>query len=112
MLFRSTHFDDLIRSSRMNCQFFHTFMFWALEGDASSHRFSLANADQTIRDVESMGRGLGLGSELAASVGAIYHRALDHGMAGADLPELPRSAALDAGIDLRPLVERLGGTAL
>ncbi|MEO7223778.1 MAG: NAD(P)-dependent oxidoreductase [Devosia sp.] len=96
-------FDDLIRTSRMNCQFFDTFMFWTLEGDSSSHRFSLQNADRTIRDVEQMGRGLGLESELAASVGGVYHRAIKHGMAQADLPELPRSAALDAGIDLRPL---------
>ena len=101
------HFDELIRTSRMNCQFFHTFMSWTLEGDASSHRFSLRNADRTIRDVEEMGRRLGLESNLAASVGAIYHRAIEQGMAVSDLPELPRSTALDAGIELRPLLASL-----
>lgn len=102
------HFDELIRTSRMNCQFFSTFMSWALEGDSSSHRFSLYNADRTIRDVEEMARGLGLESELAASVAGVYHRAIVHGMAEADLPELPRSTALDAGIELRPLRGWLG----
>lgn len=106
------HFDDLIRTSRMDCKFFDTFMSWTREGDSSPHRFSLSNADHTIRDVEAMGRDLGLESDLAASVGGVYHRALENGMAGADLPELPRSTALDAGIDLRPLVDGGGGTTL
>jgi 3-hydroxyisobutyrate dehydrogenase-like beta-hydroxyacid dehydrogenase len=97
-----SHFDQLIRTSRMDCQFFHTFICWALSGDPSAHRFSLRNADETIRDVEKMSRALALGSELAASVGEIYHRAIAHGMGDAELPELPRSTALDAGVPLRP----------
>ena len=101
------NFDQLITTSRMDCRFFRTFMSWTLEGDASPHRFSLQNADHTIRDVEDVSRRLALGSELAAAIGGVYHRAIERGMGGADLPELARSAALDAGIDLRPLARPL-----
>jgi 3-hydroxyisobutyrate dehydrogenase-like beta-hydroxyacid dehydrogenase len=96
------HFDQLIRTSRMDCQFFHTFISWALNGDATVHRFSLRNADETIRHVEGMSRTLALGSELVAAIGEIYHRAIARGMGDAELPELPRSTALGAGVDLRP----------
>jgi len=101
------NFDQLITKSRMDCRFFRTFMSWTLEGDASPHRFSLQNADHTIRDVEEVSRRLDLSGALVAAIGGVYHRAVDRGMGEADLPELTRSAARDAGIELAPLTRPL-----
>lgn len=101
------NFDQLITTSRMDCRFYRTFMSWTLEGDSSPHRFSLNNADHTIRDVEDLSRRMELGSELAGAIGGVYHRAIEHNMGTADLPELTRSTALDGGIELRPLTRPL-----
>lgn len=96
-------FDELIRSSRMDCKFFETFMGWVTRGDSDSHPFSLSNADHTVNDVARFSASLGLEGGLIRSIAAVYDSAVRKGMGGANLPVLPRSVALDAGIDLMPL---------
>lgn len=96
-------FDELVRSSRMDCEFFRTFMGWTLDGNSESHQFSLANASRTASDIVEMTHGAELRGDLIASIASIYKRAVAQGMGECNLPELPRSVAEDARVELRPL---------
>jgi 3-hydroxyisobutyrate dehydrogenase-like beta-hydroxyacid dehydrogenase len=95
-------FDQLLRSSRMNCAFYDTFIGWALHGDPSSHRFALDTAHHSIDDIVGLSRSLGLEGGLAHAVSKIYRDAVRQGYGGAMLPELPRSVAEKSGIDIGP----------
>lgn len=95
-------FNELIRSSRMDCEFFHTFMGWALEGDSQTHQFSLNNAAATAADIVALTSEAGLKGDLIASIASIYERAVSGGMGDHNLPELPSAVAKEAGVDLRP----------
>lgn len=96
-------FDQLIRSSRMHCAFYDTFMSWSLTGDADAHRFSLETALHTITDVAEFARSLDLKNTLAASIRDVYSVAVAAGNGQAMLPELPRFVASANGIDLAPV---------
>jgi 3-hydroxyisobutyrate dehydrogenase-like beta-hydroxyacid dehydrogenase len=96
-------FDQLIRSSRMHCPFYDTFMGWARDGNADSHRFALSTALHTISDVNSLGQAVAVRGILAASLQQIYGDAVAAGFGDAMLPELPRSVAAASHVDLRPL---------
>lgn len=95
-------FDHLIRSSRMNCEFYDTFIGWALRGDANSHRFSLRMALHTISDVVTLSRSLDLKSDLALSVRDSYRQAVTVGDGDAMLPELARVVAAANGVSVTP----------
>ena len=99
-------FNNLISSSRMDCEFFRTFMGWTIDGDATTHNFSLANANHSVRDIAALSNELGLGSDLIESISAIYARAINNEMGAANLPELPRSTAAAAGIVLSPVKDK------
>jgi 3-hydroxyisobutyrate dehydrogenase-like beta-hydroxyacid dehydrogenase len=96
-------FDQLLRSSRMHCAFYDTFMGWALEGDAKRHPFALDTAFHTITDAVDYARSLGLNGRLAASVCDIYRSAVAQGDGAEMLPTLPRSVGAANGVELRPL---------
>ncbi len=95
-------YDDLVRSSRMHCGFYDTFIGWALDGDADSHRFALDTALHTISDVAAFARSVNLKSRLAAGICDVYCQAVAAGDGEAMLPELPRSVAKASGVDLKP----------
>jgi len=99
-------YDDLMRSSRMHCSFYDTFIGWALEGDADSHQFALDAAFHTISDIVGFSQALNLRGGLASSIRDIYRHAIDAGDGNAMLPELPRSVASANGISLLPGRER------
>jgi 3-hydroxyisobutyrate dehydrogenase-like beta-hydroxyacid dehydrogenase len=99
-------FNSLISSSRMHCEFFRTFMGWTIDGDATTHNFSLANANHSVHAIAVFSNELGLGSNLIESIAAIYTRAIKNEMGTANLPELPRSTAAAAGIVLSPVKEK------
>jgi 3-hydroxyisobutyrate dehydrogenase-like beta-hydroxyacid dehydrogenase len=95
-------FDQLVRSSRMHCAFYDTFMGWALSGDAGAHRFALDSALHTISDVTKLGRAVTVSGKLAAAVQDIYSDAVVRGYGQSMLPELPRAVAEANGFDLHP----------
>ena len=95
-------FDELIRSSRVDCALFHTFMGWALDGNKDSHKFSLQNCLKDTTYAKEFSTSLGLPGPLAAAVQAVYAQAIAAGYGGANLPELPRSTAAAAGVPLVP----------
>ncbi len=95
-------FDDLISSSRMNCEFFQTFMGWVRKGDSSTHKFSLKLAEHTISDVQGLAEKIGLESELLQSITDVYKKTLSLGFEEENLPELPRAVAQSKGMALRP----------
>lgn len=95
-------FDGLIRSSRMHCAFYDTFMGWALSGDPSTHRFALNAALHSISDIKEFSGSLGLRGRLVAAVSDIYSETVDLGRGEALLTELPRSLAELEGIELFP----------
>jgi 3-hydroxyisobutyrate dehydrogenase-like beta-hydroxyacid dehydrogenase len=95
-------FDDLVRSSRMHCAFYDTFIAWALTGDRKSHPFALDNALRTISDVLAFSRSLQVRDELASCLRDVFADAVADGFGGAMLPELPRAVAKANNIDLKP----------
>lgn len=95
-------FDELIGSSRMNCEFFQTFMGWARSGDATTHRFALSLAEHTVGDALAFAEQSGLDMHLIQAVRDIYSTAVAQGLGEANLPELPRSVATANAVDLQP----------
>jgi 3-hydroxyisobutyrate dehydrogenase-like beta-hydroxyacid dehydrogenase len=95
-------FDGLIRSSRMHCAFYDTFMGWALDGNKDSHPFALGTADHTVADVDALLRDAGMKAPLAAAIRETYQAAVAAGYGDAMLPELPRFVAEANGLALRP----------
>ena len=96
-------FDQLVRSSRMHCPFYETFMGWARDGDSSSHQFSLATAFRTIADVKGLAATLGLMGKVTGAVHDTYADAIAAGLGNATLPELPRSVAAASAMHLAPV---------
>jgi 3-hydroxyisobutyrate dehydrogenase-like beta-hydroxyacid dehydrogenase len=102
-------YDSLIRSSRMHCGFYDTFIGWALHGDANSHRFALDTALHTISDVTAFAGSVDLKSKLVLGISEIFGQAVAAGDGEAMLAELPRSVAKANELDLTPLTTmRLG----
>jgi 3-hydroxyisobutyrate dehydrogenase-like beta-hydroxyacid dehydrogenase len=95
-------FDQLVRSSRMHCAFYDTFMGWALNADAGTHRFALHTALHTMSDVTKLSRAVTANGILAAAVQSIYSDAVARGYGEAMLPELPRAVAEAANFELHP----------
>jgi len=95
-------FDALIGSSRMNCEFFQTFMGWARDGDSTTHRFALSLAEHTVGDALDFASKSGLDMRLIPAVHEIYSQAVARGLGEANLPELPRSVAEENAVDLEP----------
>jgi len=96
-------FDGLIRSSRMHCAFYDTFMGWALDGNKDAHPFALGTADHTVADVDALVRDAGMKAPLAAALRETYAAAVAAGYGNAMLPELPRFVAEANGLDLKPV---------
>jgi hypothetical protein len=95
-------FDDLVRSSRMHCAFYDTFIGWVMSGDRQSHPYALDDALRTISDVVQFSRSVCLHGRLASGVRDLYAEAVADGFGAAMLPELPRAVARANDIDLRP----------
>jgi 3-hydroxyisobutyrate dehydrogenase-like beta-hydroxyacid dehydrogenase len=95
-------FDDLVRSSRMHCAFYDTFIGWVASGDSQSHPYALDDALRTISDVAQFSRSVGVNGGLANGVREIYVQAIADGFGASMLPELPRAVARANNIDLRP----------
>ena len=95
-------FDILMRSSRMHCPFYDTFIGWVVSGDRQSHPYALDDALRTISDVVQFSRSVRMNGRLASSVREIYAEAVANGFSAAMLPELPRAVAKANDIDLKP----------
>ena len=57
-------FDNLVRSSRMHCPFYDTFIGWVVSGDRQSHPYALDDALRTISDVVQFSRSVRLKGRL------------------------------------------------
>ncbi len=101
----SALFDDLVRSSRMHCAFYDTFIGWVASGDSQSDPFALDDALRTISDVAQLPRSVGLNGSLASGVRELYAQAIADGFGASMLPELPHTVAKANNIDLRPASE-------
>ena len=99
-------FDDLVRSSRMHCAFYDTFLGWVRDGDADSHRFALSTALLAMSDVAALAKSVNLKSRLAAGILDVYRQAVAVGDGEAMLPQLPRSVAKENDIELIPAAVR------
>jgi 3-hydroxyisobutyrate dehydrogenase-like beta-hydroxyacid dehydrogenase len=98
-------YDELVGSSRMNCEFYQTFMGWARNGDATTHPFALSVADHTITDAAELARSLGLEAGVLEAVRSHYVRAVSDGFDEANLPELVRAVAHANGVTLLPATD-------
>lgn len=98
-------FDELVRSSRMHCAFYDTFIGWVVSGDRDSHPFALDTALHTISDVAAFFKSIHLNGRLAGCVREVFAQAVADGFGAAMLPELPRAVAKANNIDLRPASE-------
>jgi 3-hydroxyisobutyrate dehydrogenase-like beta-hydroxyacid dehydrogenase len=96
-------FDGLIRSSRMHCAFYDSYMGWALDGNKASHPFALGTADHTVADVDALVRDAGMKSPLTDALRQTFQAAVAAGYGTALLAELPRFVAEANGLELKPL---------
>ncbi|WP_370400585.1 NAD(P)-dependent oxidoreductase [Sulfitobacter sp. JB4-11] len=94
-------FDKLISSSRMDCEFFQSFMGWVRTGDATTHKFALSLAEHVLADADAEARAAGMDLGLLQATRDIYAEAIKNGDAQANLPELPRSLATKYDVTLR-----------
>lgn len=99
-------FDDLVSSSRMDCAFFQTFMGWARNGDATSHKFALSSADHALSQAISQARAAGLDLPVLNAVGRIFHEVTESGYGAANLPELPSAVAEHFGVAINPIAAK------
>lgn len=95
-------FDRLITTSRMNCEFYQTFMGWARSGDADAHKFTISVGAHTLGDAKQLARLQHTSYGVLEAVSATFDRAVLHGMGSANLPELPKSVAIDGKLVLEP----------
>lgn len=98
----SSAFDTLISSSRMNCEFFQTFMGWMRDGDASSHAFTLASALETLEDTLSFAKTRNYDTDLIEWITGLYRYSIENDGGDCHLPELPRWAAARQQESLQP----------
>ena len=104
--FTTETYDELVRSSRMHSAFYDTFIGWALDGEADTHRFALRTALHAYSDVAEFAKSVNLRSRLSQGVLDIYRHASATGDGDAMLPELPRSIARDNDVILVPRMNR------
>lgn len=95
-------FDELLCSSRMHCAFYETFMGWLRAGDANTHRFALGTGLHTVSDIDGYEQSLGLKGVMAAAMRKMYMDAIENGLAGSMLPELPHSVGMSNGVEIAP----------
>jgi 3-hydroxyisobutyrate dehydrogenase-like beta-hydroxyacid dehydrogenase len=95
-------FDELVRSSRMHCAFYDTFIGWVLLGDRNSHPFALDTALRTMSDVAAFSKSLHLNGHMATCVRDVFAAAVVDGFGAAMLPELPRAVAKANNIEITP----------
>ncbi len=96
-------FNGLIRSSRMHCAFYDSYMGWALDGNKASHPFALGTADHTVADVDALVRDAGMKSPLTDALRQTFQDAVAAGYGTALLAELPRFVAEANGLELKPV---------
>jgi 3-hydroxyisobutyrate dehydrogenase-like beta-hydroxyacid dehydrogenase len=92
--------DNVIRSSRMDCAFYRTFMAYTLAGDRDAHKFTLTNAYKDTRYVEAMAAAAGCAAPLAGAVKDYFAMAVAAGGDGPEdyLPHLPDYVARRNGL--------------
>lgn len=103
-------FDELISTSRMNCDFYQTFMGWARTGNSDAHKFNIEVGAHTLADAKNLARLQKSSFGMLEAVSKIFDEAVENGLGNANLPELPRSLAINEGTELTPhlVLEKLG----
>lgn len=81
-------FDSVIRGGRMDCGFYQTFMGYALEGNAESHRFTITNAHKDMRYVTNLATNTGAAAFISATVKNLYATAEGLGAGAQNVPLL------------------------
>ena len=79
---------EFVSSSGLNCVNFQNFSKYALEGDATRHKFTIANAEKDLRYYTQYVDGMQLGSSVADSVYNTLKMAVSSGFAERFVPEL------------------------
>ena len=95
-------FDSVIRSGRMDCGFYQTFMQWTLDGNREAHRFTIANAFKDLTYLESMADAAGLANPLGNATKNAFAGAFAAGPADQYVPMLATHVGRINGVDLTP----------
>ena len=95
-------FDALVRSSRMHCAFYETFMGWARDGHADAHRFAIGAGRRSLDEVAGFARAVEMDSKMLRAAAALFRQVDKAGAGGDMLPELPRSVAALSRVELSP----------
>lgn len=72
-------FDSVIRGSRMDCQFYQTYMQYVLERDRDAHKFALRNGSKDMRYLDAMATQAGIANPLSNAVKNSYALAVNMG---------------------------------
>ena len=95
-------FDSVIRSGRMDCGFYQTFMQWTLDGNREAHKFTIANAFKDLTYLESMADAAGLANPLGNATKNAFAGAFAAGPADQYVPMLATHVGRINGVDLTP----------
>lgn len=93
-------FDSVIRTGRMDCGFYQTFMRWTLEGDRDAHKFSMANGLKDLTYLESMADAVGMANPLGNAAKNSFAGAVAAGPADQYVPMLATHVGRINGVDL------------
>ncbi|MEO0637467.1 MAG: NAD(P)-dependent oxidoreductase, partial [Pseudomonadota bacterium] len=85
-------FDSVIRGSRMDCGFYHTFMGHTIDGDPESHKFTLVNALKDLTYLEAMADATGMVNPIGNAAKNTFAAAVASGANGPEdyVPHLPQ----------------------
>jgi 3-hydroxyisobutyrate dehydrogenase-like beta-hydroxyacid dehydrogenase len=103
----SAEFYQLISSSRMDCEFFQSFIGWVRSGDARSHAFALSSAADAMAHAQEQACAMGLNLPVLSAVSEMFSAAQAAGEGDVNLPELPRVVAARHGVILFPTKDHI-----
>lgn len=81
-----SRFDSVIRGSRMDCEFYRTYMQYVLEGDRHAHKFTLLNGFKDMRYLDLMATQVGMANPLSNAVKNSYALATHAGRGEDHIP--------------------------
>ncbi|WP_420267470.1 NAD(P)-dependent oxidoreductase [Halomonas lysinitropha] len=81
-------FDSVIRGSRMDCQFYQTYMQYVLERDRDAHKFALRNGLKDMCYLDAMATQAGIANPLSNAVKNSYALAVNTGRGEDYIPML------------------------
>ncbi|APX92248.1 3-hydroxyisobutyrate dehydrogenase [Halomonas sp. 1513] len=93
-------FDNVIRGSRMDCEFYRSYMQYVIERDQEAHKFTLKNAFKDMQYLDSMSNKAGISNPLSNGIKNIFALAVNSGNGEKYIPMISDQVAAWNDTDL------------